>query len=91
MTRNAFFLLLAPFLAKVEGMRKAGNLGKFLRTFTSGFTRLPAACSVRFAGKGGSAKNENYFNDERNILRYQIRISVPEPEFLGLLDPDPDP
>jgi hypothetical protein len=53
---NCFFLLLAPSLAKVEGMRKAGNLGKFLRTFTSGFSRLPAACSVRLAGKSGPAK-----------------------------------
>jgi hypothetical protein len=45
-------------------MRKAGNLGKyFLRRFTSGFSRLPAACSVRFAGKGGPAKNEKYFNE----------------------------
>jgi hypothetical protein len=62
------FWLLAPSLAKVEGMRKAGNLGKFLRTFTSGFSRLPAACSVRLAGKGGPAKNEKYFTEERSFL-----------------------
>jgi hypothetical protein len=37
-------------------MRKAGNLGQFLRTFTSGFSRLTAACSVRLEGKGGPAK-----------------------------------
>jgi hypothetical protein len=71
MTRNAFFLLLAPFLAKVEGMQKAGNLGKFLRTFTCGFSRRPAACSVRLAGKGGPAKNVKYFNEAWSIFKYQ--------------------
>jgi hypothetical protein len=57
-------------------MWKAGNLGKFLRRFTNGFSRLPAACPVRLAGKGGPAKNVKYFNEAWSILSVDINHSM---------------